>query len=123
MRYLGKPWTEEQDCYYWFREIQRHEFGRDLPPIVGLSQSFTAMRLIARGPEMFGGIETSTPREGDAVFMSQRRRPRHIGTLIFMDGMHYVLHALKGSGVILSNNQSLLLNGWRIDGYWTDTAN
>jgi len=120
MKYLGRPWTEKEDCYHWFREIQSREFDRNLPMVPGEHTVFRAARIIEKVAAALNGVRTDSPQEGDAVFMTQRKRSHHVGTLVHVDGQRYVLHAVEGSGVILSTESSLMANGWRIDGYWTD---
>lgn len=67
----------------------------------------------------FGYVQTNTPKEGDAVFLSQRSRPHHIGMVIFINGSFRVLHAIEGAGVIVSDLLDLRANGWSIKGYYT----
>lgn len=107
------------DCFHWFRVIQDEVFGRVFPMLPGDHRVFNAARLMARGPDMLGGVRTVAPVDGDAVFLSQRTRAHHIGVHVYLDGRPQVIHAVEGSGVILSDHISLLQNGWRIDGYWT----
>jgi hypothetical protein len=119
LKYLGQPWTEEHDCYYWFCEIQRREFGRKLPPLAGNHRVLNAARLMRDEPGILGWSQTAQPKEGDAAFLAQKSRPHHIGVVVFIGGKHRILHALEGSGVILSDATDLRINGWIINGYWT----
>lgn len=122
VQYIGKRWTPEDDCLYWFRRISRERFGRDVP------EHFIDHRHLVRSAartmqedieRIFGYHETDTPREGDAVFLSQRLRPHHLGLYLVVDGKPHVLHALEGSGVICSDLFDLRANGWTIREYYT----
>ena len=121
-QYIGQPWTERRDCGKWFRIWSRVQFGRRVPPIILDPGHIThsAARTMASDIEgRFGYGLTDTPAEGDAVFLSQRKRPHHIGMVVNVDGKKQVLHALEGYGVILSDSMDLRLGGWKIAGYWT----
>ena len=67
----------------------------------------------------YGWDITDEPKDGDAVFLSQRARPHHIGTVTFIDGRLHVLHALEGVGIVLSDLQNLKINYWRIAGFYS----
>lgn len=91
-QYIGKPWTQEHDCYYWFRKICLEQFGRDVP-VIGADYE-----------------QTDHPVEGDAVFIG----PQHIGMVIRIGIKMMVLHAVPGLGVTLGD-----LSRMKITGYWT----
>lgn len=117
-KYIGKRWTDEQDCGYWFREIQKNEFSRIVPVVcvnhqnpLGRSKAFKN-----RIPE--GWYKTDNPKNGDAAFLSQRSRPHHIGVVIFIDNKVNILHALAGANMVLSDSLSLKMNGWKIESFW-----
>lgn len=121
-KYIGRPWTREKDCFYWFRKIQETEFNRDCPQaMVNASRRLISAARIMAGDirTEFGYMPTTTPSDGDAAFLSQRTRPHHIGTVALIQGNGYILHGLEGVGVILSDVTDLALNGWKIQGYWT----
>ncbi len=120
--YVGKPWSEKEDCYYWFGKIQAEQFGRSVPLVGGFKRTLMAARLMRGAPVLLGCRETKHPMDGDAVFLSQRENAHHIGIYVEVDGFPWVLHALEGSGVLFSSAISLLQNGWKIEAYWTDRA-
>ena len=102
--YLRQRWTRETDCFYWFRAIQAAEYGREILPLHlgnGSDASLVhgAMRAMAGDiAGRLGWAPTETPVDGDAVFMGQKLRPHHIGTVVDVQGRPLVLHALKGCG-------------------------
>ena len=120
MEYIGKPYSTEQDCYYWFRKIQSEQFGREVPHLkVGGAR--VAVRLM-RGEfcDSVGWEKTDAPKDGDAVFMSQaERRNTHIGVAFHHKGKLMVIHALAGMGVVVSDVQGLRMNNLKISSYWT----
>ena len=123
-KYVGKKWSHEQDCGFWFRKIQHIEFALVVPvvcvshggtmPVLQYAQSIRDAKLAA-----VGWRQTKSPRDGDAVFLSQRNRPHHIGIVAIVAGKLHVLHAIKNSGVILTDKLSLAVNGWKIESFWT----
>lgn len=123
--YVGKKWTETEDCYFWFRKIQAERFGRQVPvlPICHESKSkwlsSTARIMNGEIPGQIGWIHTERPVEGDAIFLTQGSMAHHIGILVFVGATKYVLHCLENAGVLLSTFQNIRINGWKINGYWT----
>jgi hypothetical protein len=121
-KYIGRPWTDREDCFFWFQKIQKDEFDRDCPLVmVDPSKRLLNAARIMKGDikTAFGYRPTEAPQDGDAVFLSQRTQAHHIGTIVIINGLTYIIHALEGVGVILSDKLSLNLNGWKIRGYWT----
>jgi hypothetical protein len=124
-RYINEKWSKDQDCFYWYRRIKLEQFGREVP-VCDVDHSrlvISAARAMNSDiGERFGYHQTDEPREGDAVFLSQRSQPHHIGMVIFPGGKFHILHVLEGSGVIISDLMDLKVNGWKIRGYWTDES-
>ena len=121
LAYLGRPWSETCDCYYWFRRIQKEVFGRDLEDLrrTGDRLLFAARAMSDEAVRRFGWRRTDAPAEGDAVFLAQRIRPHHIGIATLMRGKLYIVHAPDGGCVMLSDAPSLRINFWKISSYWT----
>jgi len=123
-KYVGQKWTPIHDCFYWFRKISEEQFGRVVPVcghIDHTRQALTASRAMAQDiTATYGYVKAKTPSEGDAVFMTQRCVPHHIGLAILIEGQLHVLHALDGIGsVVVSDISDLAANGWKIEGFWT----
>lgn len=126
-KYLGKRWTQEQDCGYWFRRIQKEQFNRDIPAICNApneSRRFMvqAMRLLRDVEENSGKLgwgKTDSPVEGDAALLAMRAHIHHIGIVVFMDDQLHVLHALEQCGVMISSKTNLKLNFLQIKGFFT----
>lgn len=116
-----KKWTRIHNCFYWFRRIQQAEYGRRVTarqiPKELLKQP--PENLAAELERLYGWRQTDTPRDGDAAFMSQRKNPHHIGTVVVLGGQPHILHALEGVGMVLSDRLDLRMNFWKIHGYWS----
>lgn len=123
-KYLGKRWTQEQDCGYWFRRIQKEQFGRDVPAICNvpnkprsfLAQAMRLMRHVEKESAKMGWFKTDNPKDGDAAFLATRVKIHHIGVIVFIDGYLNILHAPEGGSVMLSSKSNLRQNGLRIEG-------
>lgn len=126
-RYIGKRWTQEQDCGYWFRRIQKEQFDRIIPEICNVPssknkfcrQAMHIMEKIKREIETLNWKKTDQPIEGDAVMLALRSHIHHIGIVIFLNNQLHILHALEQCGVIVSSKTNIQMNGLRIEGYYT----
>lgn len=126
-KYIGLPWTNEHCCAYYFALIQQEVFGRaiDGERVSSFTSGLSAARVMGaifadqRCAGEFGFVKTSEPKDGDAVFLSQRKFPHHIGTVAFIGKKRFVVHALEGTGMIRSSRIDLNHNGWKSMGYWT----
>ena len=123
MTYLGKPWTKEKDCLYWYRKMKEERFGRTVPTcVVDIDGSVRKAIRVLRGDitEAFGYHKVQVPVEGDAVFLSQGRESSHIGMVFFLRGKMHVIHCLEGVGMVQSSLIDLGFNGWKVMGYLSD---
>lgn len=60
---------------------------------------------------------TIIPNEGDVVLLRQSRHPIHVGIWLKNDGGG-VLHCIKDTGVVFQNLPSLMISGWKIEGFY-----
>lgn len=121
-QYIGQAWSRERDCLGWFRIWTREQYKHELAlcDIDHESLILSASRVMTSNiTELFGYVRTSHPQEGDAVFLSQRCRPHHIGMVVMPGQGLHVLHALEDVGVVLSDQLDLMANGWKLHSYWT----
>ena len=121
-QYRGVQWAEETNCFYWFRRIQHEQFGRDIPdaPVDCKHLTQSAARLMSGNiMDLFGGVPTETPREGDAVFLTKADKPHHLGMVVMPGNKFHVLHVLEGAGLVISDRLHLIVNGWKITGFYT----
>jgi hypothetical protein len=121
-KYKGRSWEEKGDCFGWFKYWRKNHFNDEMAsiPVDHGRLVLSATRILTGDVTgVFGWEQTDTPKEGDAVFLSQRKHPHHVGMVVFPGGRMHILHALEGIGVVLSDNLNLITNGWKNKGFWT----
>ena len=123
-KYIGKKWTQEHDCWYWFCKIQSEQFGRDVPNICNIpGDEFkflrNAMKMIKDRDNYPKWVNTSNPKDGDAVILALRTVPHHIGVVCYIEKELHIVHATDGIGVIISTPSYLKRNYWKIIDYIT----
>lgn len=103
--YIGQSWVYgEHDCWAFFRKVQKEKFNRDVPAIdVDALDTMACVRQFTNHDERKNWQEVKEPKNGDAILMSQSKRPTHVG--IWVDGS--VLHCVRGAGVVYSNMRAL----------------
>jgi len=108
--YIGQPWVAgSNDCWAFFRRVQRERFGRDVPEVDVDAMSVRACANALTGhDERRNWNPTDTPTEGDAVLMARGKHPIHIG--LWAHGG--VLHCVEHSGVVFQSVPSLKMAGW-----------
>jgi hypothetical protein len=124
--YLRQKWTDEHDCYYWFKKIQKEEFGRDCP-VLCIEQSVSTLSLkyivkilsnpLEVDPRWRRLEEGEAPQVGDGALLAIKVRPHHIGVVVEAGARVKVLHALDKSGMRISDHVDLMANGWQLKGY------
>ncbi|WP_374335543.1 NlpC/P60 family protein [Methyloversatilis sp.] len=118
-QYIGRPWEKFSEgpdafnCWTFFRYVQKHHFGRDLPAFeeVDALNLRQVIKKFSANEEQHRWVGTSTPVDGDAVLMSHGRHPTHVGLWLSVDGGG-VLHCIQGEGVVFSSIESLKTGGW-----------
>lgn len=99
--YVGGRWTESNDCFWWFRKIQKDIFNRAVSPCLTLAE---------KREEYKQWLPVDKPIEGDSVWMTQCGEAHHIGIWTGQG----VLHAVEGQGVIHETRAQIELMGWTI---------
>jgi cell wall-associated NlpC family hydrolase len=108
-KYIGIPWKfggdsfNGFDCWNFFRHVQKAEFSIKIPV---LGNKWT---------------ELDSPKDGDAVLLSQFRDPAHIGIYVKIPGNQGsigVLHCVEPQGVIFSSAENLKELDWKIIKYY-----
>ena len=117
--YIGLPWKiDSLNCWSFFQKVQRERFGRETLDIPFKSyEHIGVMREFKNSPERLKWVETNEPKDGDAVLMSENKRPHHVGVWI----NNGVLHCVEKVGVIFTNLQQLRRMRWNVLGYYTWT--
>ena len=113
LRYIGDPWVaQEHDCWAFARRVWREQFGMEVPAIdVDACNMLACVRAFSSHPEKARWYHVDTPKEGDAVLLSQSKHPSHVGVWIDADGGG-VLHCIEGGGVVFQTVSSLRVSGW-----------
>lgn len=111
-KYIGEEWTQENDCWAFFRRVQREQYGRELPPIdidsLNLRQ---ILGTFEAHPERRLWHQTETPQDGDGVLMGRNDHPIHVGIWVLVMGGR-VLHCEQKAGVVLQDMTSLKMHLW-----------
>lgn len=114
--YIGQPWIHgEHDCWAFFRKVQKEKFNRDVPAInVDAFNTMACVKAFMHHDERQNWIEVKTPEDGDAILMSQSKVPTHVG--IWVSGA--VLHCVRGTGVVYTNEKALKSFPYNITGIY-----
>lgn len=111
LKYLGEPWSQEMDCWGWFRKVQREQYAIYVPPIDIDSLSLRQVLItFDTHPERANWLLVDAPAEGDAVLMGRSANPLHVG--IWLADHRRVFHCEQNSGVLLQSLTSLKLHNW-----------
>lgn len=115
-QFIGGAWSDDFNCYDWFRFMQREVFGRDVP-VVPLS---------ATGKQIKAGLSnwmrvSAAINDGDAVIMTDSNRQFHIG-IYCASGDGLIVHAARRFGVVADNNFTLLVHGFKVRRFYTHTG-
>lgn len=120
---IGRPYRERGhgpdafDCWGLLQFAWRMRLGIDVPDVrLRSAQLFRdvirAGNCHANGLE---AIEIAAPQELDAVYMTSRRLPHHVGLWVApgaVDGG--VLHAIEDAGVVFQRRADLAVHGFTI---------
>lgn len=120
-RYIGLAWTPEHDCWAFVRRVWADEYGWDVPPL-DLGQHVPAVYARA-ATELEGALQWlpvagTDCTDGDAVVMGRAGRATHIGVCAIVDGQRWLLHCLRGAGVVCHPPDRLRQHDLRILRCW-----
>ncbi len=116
-KYIGRPWTKEDNCGMFFVQVQREQFGRTVHPVdADALHALSCAHAIDAQVKSGDWPEVKTPKEGDAVVIGKGKRATHIGIWIEADGGK-VLHCGRGIDGVAQCPTALKGQGWNIIGY------
>lgn len=117
--YIGQPYQAGFfDCWGLVRTIYEAQFHIILPVINIPPENLRSLiKTIQHHPIRQHWHPTDHPQEGDVVLLRQSRHPVHVGVWLGVDGGG-VLHCARESGVVFQDKHSLLLSGWKIEGFY-----
>lgn len=117
-RYIGKSWCygaqgpDAYDCWNFVCEVQRTEYGINMPLIdYGQDQRLASFHM-RENPELHNWNKIESPIEGDIVMMARAKIPAHIGVWIVANGKQGILHCLQGVGVVFQQASMITISGW-----------
>ncbi len=126
-QYIGLPWSAQGEgpdafhCWAFVRHIQAEHFGRPLPEIPNPEDLLTLAKAFRDHPERRRWDLVGEAAGGDCVLLRQARYPVHVGVWLDVDangGRGGVLHCSRDSGVVFQRPDALVLNGWKIEGFY-----
>jgi len=126
-QYIGLPWSAQGEgpdsfhCWAFVRHIQSKHFGRPLPEIPNPEDLLALARAFRDHPERQRWDLVAEAADGDCVLLRQARYPVHVGVWLDVEtsgGQGGVLHCSRDSGVVFQGPGALVLNGWKIEGFY-----
>ncbi len=126
-QYIGLPWSAQGEgpdsyhCWAFVRHIQAEHFGRPLPEIPNPEDLLSLARAFRDHPERRRWGLVGEAADGDCALLRQARYPVHVGVWLDVDangGRGGVLHCSRDSGVVFQRPDALVLNGWKIEGFY-----
>jgi hypothetical protein len=120
--YIGRPYQlGEADCAALVADVRREVFRQPVPSEVEVARSLSSLGRagqVSDGVALYGD-QTQGPVDGDVVLMLCAGRPSHVGVYCLIDGIAFVLHAMRNHGAVVRHRISQLpLTGLKVEGYY-----
>jgi len=116
---VGKPYRsgargpDAFDCWGIVQFGWQQRLGLNVPDV--RLRSAAMFRSVMRGGHVavddVEAVEVDAPAELDAVYMTSRQHPHHVGLWIAPDALGGVLHAIEGAGVVFQRRADLIAHG------------
>ena len=103
-KYIGQPYEAgSADCARLLSQVRREEFHLPVPDDVEVDRSESRLGRVGQMADLISayGIQTQTPKEGDAVLMICAGRPSHVGVYCVINQEAHVLHAMSNAGMVV----------------------
>lgn len=119
---IGKPYRELArgpdafDCWGVNQYAWKELAGLDVPDVrLDAPRAFRSVMETGRcSAGSIEAFEVKRPRELDAVYLTCRTHPHHVGLWIEPDPIGGVLHAIEGAGVVFQRRADLTAHGYSI---------
>lgn len=116
--YIGLPYTQA-DCAALCVIVQKQVFNRDIGLPTARDSGLKKLSQQITSQQASYATKIDVPEEGDAVLMVGRGRLNHIGTVCFIKGQLWVLHAMKKANQTVLHTIPALENmGLQVEGYY-----
>lgn len=117
-KYVGIDYTK-LDCAELAVCVQQNEFSRNINLPTTREQGLRGVSNQITTLQNDFAEQVENPSEGDAVLMHSRGRLNHIGVYCLIDGVPYVLHAMRNIGQTCLHKMRDLNNlGLSIEGFY-----
>lgn len=118
--YVGQPYVEgDNDCAALAIRVQAAVFGRDISDLIEREHGLRAQSAQIEAVKAAYAEQVAVPQEGDAVLMRARGVLSHIGIYTEIEGVCYVLHAMRNAGqVCLHRLRALEGLGLAVEGFY-----
>lgn len=119
---IGRPYRAQAcgpdafDCWGLASFVWRTQIGLVVPDVrLDAANAFRdVMNNRAVTAAGVAAVPVSRPREFDAVYMTSRDLPHHVGVWVTPDPLGGVLHAIQDAGVVYQRPASLAAHGLSI---------
>ena len=120
-KYIGKEWKEDYDCYAFFKDVQKNEFGLsdqlDFQPPCYKSRA-EALSFVHNSEVIQTHWKVvDYPTEGDAILFGSYNNTFHIGVWVIISGSSGVLHNRRGHGVVFTPRTHIIASSIKIAEY------
>ena len=122
-KYIGQEYkTNTADCARLLAKVRDEQFGLPVPTDIEVERAASRLGRVGQMQDLVSefGAKTEDPKEGDAVLMTCRARPSHIGVYCIVDNEPCVLHSMENAGmVVLHKIRELDRVFLSVEGYYT----
>jgi len=121
VKYLGKEWRQDYDCYDFFKDVQKNIFNREkqldfIAP--GYENRLKALEFVETSRDVKNYWRSViVPCEGDAVLFGNVHNSFHIGVWILLCSESGVLHNQEGHGVVFTPRSNIIQSSISIHSY------
>ena len=120
--YIGLRWEEgsdgpnSYDCWSLARHILVTYYNTPLPNLRLSNFDVRKTRIALRDDGDYNKweeVNTGPLKDGDCILLSGTQAFSHVGVVLRVNGSFWVMHSLKGSGVVFQEYDKLFQMGWR----------
>ncbi len=101
-RLVSSPWSREENCWHFVRQLRHDLFGCDVLPLIGCDVVIAPGQrrvIFETHPARSDWAEVFQPQDGDVVIM-EKPGTLHAGIYLITDGRGHVWHRDTPHGVV-----------------------